>query len=706
MGSCSRVSERVFGDLFYTGPDKEILLFPRVGERNESSRKGVHLIGEVGGTPLLKNGLNQGAETVKALAEELKAADREAGVQHLVIIGAGAAGMAAAFEAKAQGLSYVLLEQSRMAETVQKFHKHKPIFAEPTAQPNTSRLWFDECIKEELLEKWAKQVDDEGIEIQRPVVMKDVFDEGDHLVVTTDHGNYKGLRVLLAIGKSGNPRRLGIPGEDLDHVHTSLGDPDEYQGKKIAIIGAGDSAVEMALALCEHNEVTLLVRRDRIDRPKKRNRDLIHEAATEEKVTILYNTSPKAIAEGRVECLSEGAAKTLEAEEVFLALGFELPLPLLRKLGVKLESDWDLPRIFALLGFTALIAFVYLWKFEFLKGSLIWSEDWGMWGSGGPSIFYRWVMSVSEATGGIVPYSTGMWFGAVYSVLVAGFGSYCIYKYRKDPFQVRRYVVIMFSQIILLWILPEILFQGVLAVHGGVEGGWRAYGLVIPAPLYMWNFKDADPNTLWLIWFVLLSFLGVPLYSKYTGKMYCSWVCGCGCLAETFGDQWRHLAPRGRQARAWELLGEWAVLGLASFFVIMGILGAAWGWTLQMILVDFFMAGVIGVASYPFLGNRIWCRFLCPLSRVMHVAAGNTSKRKISGGAHCIECGLCSKYCQMGIPVMEYARNAESFDNKETSCIQCGICVTVCPVRNLQHMEWDEDEWKATVREGAMANLK
>ena len=145
---------------------------------------------------------------------------------------------------------------------------------------------------------------------------------------------------------------------------------------------------------------------------------------------------------------------------------------------------------------------------------------------------------------------------------------------------------------------------------------------------------------------------------------------------------------------------------MVGVFVGLGVFSASSAaWTGQKVIVDFILAGVIGIGLYPFFGPRIWCRFLCPLSRCLHAIAGNVSAQKVSAGAHCIECRLCTKYCQMGIPVMEFARNAEDITNTNSSCIQCGICVTVCPVRNLQNEEWNEDVWQKDASKGALTKV-
>jgi polyferredoxin len=123
-------------------------------------------------------------------------------------------------------------------------------------------------------------------------------------------------------------------------------------------------------------------------------------------------------------------------------------------------------------------------------------------------------------------------------------------------------------------------------------------------------------------------------------------------------------------------------------------------WDFQSLTIDFALAGLVGLATYPFWGNRIWCRFFCPLAKLLYIFAKDSSKVKISSGSHCIRCTLCSKYCQMGIQVMEFAKAEEEFSNKNSSCIQCGICITVCPTRNLQHRDWSEEHWEKEIKDG------
>jgi polyferredoxin len=220
------------------------------------------------------------------------------------------------------------------------------------------------------------------------------------------------------------------------------------------------------------------------------------------------------------------------------------------------------------------------------------------------------------------------------------------------------------------------------------------YSVSVPWPLSIWSLYH--PEVAWFVVGAGIAFVGVPLYVRYHGERFCSWMFGCGGLAETLGDRWRHLAPRGKTALGAEKLG-WVILGAAGLTtaVILGVDVwhfldyAVWGdaknfaqhW--YSIMVDFWFACVVGVAFYPYLGNRVWCRFLCPLRAYMELLAKRFGRLKISANEKCIGCGECTRYCQMGIPVQQFAQMREDLANHNSACIQCGICVEVCPMKVL-----------------------
>jgi polyferredoxin len=168
---------------------------------------------------------------------------------------------------------------------------------------------------------------------------------------------------------------------------------------------------------------------------------------------------------------------------------------------------------------------------------------------------------------------------------------------------------------------------------------------------------------------------------------FCTWVCGCGGLAETFGDMWRELSPKGLKSRKWEFMGPlvmvWSFISLAVIVFVYNSAGDNDTWAAYDYVVDFWLVAVIPIGLYPFFGGKVWCRYWCPLAHYMKFLSKWYGKLQIVSNDKCITCTQCSKYCQVGVDVMEFAKNQIPFDNTNSSCIHCGICITVCPVNVL-----------------------
>jgi thioredoxin reductase/ferredoxin len=621
-----------------------------------------------------------GHDLIEKIGPTLKSAKLTEDEYHLMIIGAGGAGLAAALAAKDMGLRYLVIEQKLPGNTIDSFFKGKEIFAEPEALPNKSRLWVENSIKEDLLERWNKTIKDENLNILECEQLNNVVREGSGFRAETSKATYKCRKIALAMGRSGTPRMLNVPGEDLRKVHHVLADPDEFTNQKIAIVGGGDTSLEAAIALAPHNDVTLIVRAKNLTRAQKANIDRVDLLIDSGKIKLFTESSVTAVREDAIDIKISDSRQTLANDHLFIMIGSIPQDNFLKKLGIRNIGDWNFKRFLYLIAFSALIFVLYGWK-----KPLFW-----------PFTEFGWLYTWSS-------WKPSMWFGIMYSVVISGFGIKAMFQYRKDPYQVNRYIMLILSQVFLFWIIPEIIFQTILSV----TDGWRAYGLFYPAPLYVWNFwAPQDAHIFWFAWSALVTIAGIPLMAKFTGKKYCAFICSCGGLAETLGDGFRTLSPRGRKSRAWENLLTYAVTVTVGLVVIFGVMNkdSSW-WKVQSTLIDFALAGFVGVAAYPFWGNRIWCRFLCPLAKLLYIFAKDNSRVKISSGSHCIRCTLCSKYCQMGIPVMEFAKSGEDFSNKNSSCIQCGICITVCPVRNLQHGDWSEEFWEKEIVKGPPINV-
>jgi polyferredoxin len=202
-----------------------------------------------------------------------------------------------------------------------------------------------------------------------------------------------------------------------------------------------------------------------------------------------------------------------------------------------------------------------------------------------------------------------------------------------------------------------------------------------------------------LVWGILLFLLGVPIMTYFFGKRwYCSWVCGCGGLAETLGDPYRQLSDKSLASWKIERYSVHGVLALAVIMTAM-VLYTYFTGSSKVLFIDSYsvrsaygfwigsiFAGVVGTGFYPLMGNRVWCRFGCPLAAYLGLWQRKKSRFRITtNGGQCISCGNCSTYCEMGIDVRAYAQRGQ--DIVRSSCVGCGICSAVCPrgVLNLEN---------------------
>lgn len=377
------------------------------------------------------------------------------------------------------------------------------------------------------------------------------------------------------------------------------------------------------------------------------------------------------------------------------------------------------------------------------------------------------------------------WFlyGTIYTFAILFLGIKFIIKYRHNRYQLWRTVVVILSQVIMAYFIPNTLealnYDSASAV---IDGNETYLGYYSGNPVNTWplNYSAYEPGTLkayveptyqpfgiaYLVWGILLFLVVTPVLTYFVGKRwYCSWVCGCGGLAETAGDSFRHLS--NKSVKAWKIerwtihsvmvfvllmtlavlytyfskneflvgfvsLRKWEFLGFASLFLIgFGYLLYRWNkkqpntylksgliilvvlfvllWisaltggqnlialkstSLKKIygfLVGASFSGIIGVGFYPILGNRVWCRFGCPMAGYMGIFQRFKSKFRITtNGGQCISCGNCSTYCEQGIDVRAYAQKGENI--VRASCVGCGVCSAVCP-RGVLKLENGPDD--------------
>lgn len=693
-------------------PQPSYPILPEVDEETaETNIPGVYAVGEVAGTPLVLLGLNAGHELVEQIGPELKESRSEdhADAYDLVIVGSGSSGLAASVAAEDLGLTYLTLEASAFANTFVTMMKGKLLLAEPEDIENKSRVWFEECKKEELLEKWRAMRDEEGLKIHEQEKVVDVTGSIDDFVVRTDDDEYRARRVVLCIGKAGNPRKLRVPGEKdhADRIHHRLLDPDDFTGENIVIVGAGDVACEAAIALAqdESNTVTLSAIDEEFTYPKKRNIDKVRALEKEGRLTILLGSSVESFGDDTVEIeLDDGSTEKIPYDTAFEMIGAELPIPFFEKVGVKLANSWDAKK-------WAILLFVFLCVY-----SLYSLKSYGKPLAGWPfndliepatykstllSIFkvaftpFAWLFD-EQSLADIYKnkgFQQGYLYSGLYTIVMVVFGGEALMRWRKeatDPkYQTWRYGTLLAFQVSFFLIVNVIAIQAM-----SIKYAWRFWGLYQPFPLFFNTFfwwYPSDPKH--IMWFfigsgIVGSLVFMPIMARYHGKRFCTWICGCGGLAETLGDRWRHLAPKGPRARAWEFQG--AAVFLAAIIILAVVVGVyetdgsnPW-WKGYSYVVDFWLVAVIPIALYPFFGGKVWCRYWCPLAAYNQILSRWFGKLKIVSDSKCIECTQCSKYCQVGVDVMQYAKNKQPFDNSNTACIHCGICIDVCPMDVLK----------------------
>ena len=258
----------------------------------------------------------------------------------LLIVGSGPAGLAAATHAQSKGMNYILLERAdHIADTVFAYQARKFVMAEPAMIPARSDLPFQPGSREAILEEWQRHVSDQKLQIQLKAEVKTLSKDGDRFVVGTAADRYEARNVILAMGTQGNPRKLGTPGEELPHVQNRLVDAAEYEDRDLLVVGAGDSALEVAIALAKDNRVGLVVRGPEIARANDILIKDVLSLQTAGKITIYYNATVKQVYNGYADLTVRGDVVRIPAEFIFLKLGADPPRTFFESIGVRYSGS-------------------------------------------------------------------------------------------------------------------------------------------------------------------------------------------------------------------------------------------------------------------------------------------------------------------------------------------------------------------------------
>lgn len=322
------------------GTEKRGVTIPLLTRNFETSVPGIYIAGELGGMGLIKNALTQGRQAVEAIhARKNKPAAR----LDLVIVGAGPAGFGAALTAKSLNMNFVAVEQDSLGGCVYQYPRAKVVMTSPADMPLVGRIQFTLTTKEDLLKFWKDIEQRVGLnfQYQERVTGIAAYPKGGFIVSTTK-ARYHAAQVLLAIGRRGTPRKLEVPGEDLPKVVYRLIDPEQYRGKRVLVVGGGDSALEAAVSIAEVGDttVTLSYRSEAFSRAKARNRARVAAAEKEHSLQVLLNSQVRRIDKETVMIEQQGKLMPIANDFVIVNAGGVLPFDFLKEVGISVETKY------------------------------------------------------------------------------------------------------------------------------------------------------------------------------------------------------------------------------------------------------------------------------------------------------------------------------------------------------------------------------
>ncbi len=319
------------------GSERRGVDIPVVSPAFESTVPGIFVAGELGGMGLIRNALEQGKQAVEVIAGRGRAV--AAGLD-LVVIGAGPAGFAAALTAQSKRLRCVTLEQESLGGSVFQYPRGKLVMTAPATVPLLGKVNFRQTNKEDLLQFWRDAERKTGVKINYQERVEDVVREEGGFKVRTNRAEYRARNVLLAIGRRGTPRKLGVPGEDLPKVVYRLIDPEQYAGQEVLVVGGGDSALEAAASVAGAGSrgVVLSYRGETFDRAKAANRERVQACVTAGKMRVMMTSNVVNIEPERVTLQQGDREVVIRNDAVIVSAGGVLPSDFLRQIGISVET--------------------------------------------------------------------------------------------------------------------------------------------------------------------------------------------------------------------------------------------------------------------------------------------------------------------------------------------------------------------------------
>lgn len=695
---------------------------PEVNSDYSTNIPGLYVVGDLTGIPLLKFSSDSGARAVESIRMDKaflsqRAKNKSEEILDLVIVGAGVSGMAAALEAKKDDLHFEILEATEPFSTIVNFPKGKPIYTYPTDMVPLGDLQFTQEIKEPLVEEIKAQTIGKGI-VPKMARVEKIEKKGDYFEITIPKGeDLKARRVIVGIGRSGNFRKLGVPGEDKDKVFNRLHDPTDFEGKDVLVVGGGDSALETSIAIaCAGGSVTHSYRKEDFSRPKPDNIEALNmlmadpmadvsiETPSSERVTtstgdfmpedhmpgkinLLMKSQVKEIEDHEVTIVDrDGNELTIPNDAVFTMIGREAPLDFFRRSKVKISGELGFNGLIALIMSLVFFTFIYNWKAGGSLTKLFQANNWFPYNL--VPFFDSLGTSNLVETLSITLEEPGFYYSLLYTVIIIIFG-YLRIKRRKTPYITLQTTSLALIQIIPLFLLPYFVLP-ILGSHGFFDSGimntianslfpeanyghgreyWRAFGFILAWPLFIWNVFTNEPLWGWLVISFIQTFVIIPAMIYYWGKgAYCGWICSCGAMAETLGDTYRHKMPHGAKWNRVNMMGQ-AILFIALFLLVTRVIS----WAVPDTAIGQSINGIYAGLLYDWKPFGIQLNYKWVVDLLLAGILGYGLYFWYSGRV------WCRFMCPLAALMHIYSRFSRFriIPNKK-KCISCNVCTSVC----------------------------
>jgi thioredoxin reductase (NADPH) len=321
------------------GSERRGVEIPVLTPNFETTVPGIFVAGELGGMGLIRNALEQGRQAVESIHSSRPTGGKRL---DLIIVGAGPAGLAASLTAMSKHMRFLTIEQESLGGCVFQYPRGKLVMTSAATVPLVGKIDLRQTSKEALLEFWQDIERKTGLQINYRERVDDIKRDGNGFLVKTSRGDYSSHSVLLAIGRRGTPRKLGVPGEELPKVVYRLIDPDQYSGQHVLVVGGGDSALEAAATIAETGGLSVVLshRGDAFDRAKPRNRERISSAEQTGRIQVMLQSSVRQIGSDSVAIEQIGRLHKVRNDAVIVNAGGVLPTDFLRRVGIHVDTKY------------------------------------------------------------------------------------------------------------------------------------------------------------------------------------------------------------------------------------------------------------------------------------------------------------------------------------------------------------------------------